>query len=59
MFVVFIKFKIYIKGFLGIWNGDMLDDYLRFDGIILLFNVMGREIYFDFGLKCKFIVSLL
>ena len=53
------KFKTYTKGLLGTWNGDILDDYLRPDGTTLPSNATGREIHFDFGLKCKFTVSLL
>ena len=52
------KFKTYTKGLLGTWNGDALDDYLRPDGITLPSNATAREIHFDFGLKCKFIYSL-
>ena len=41
------------KGLLGTWNDDTLDDFLRPDGTTLPSNATGRQIHFDFGLKCK------
>lgn len=52
------KFKSHTKGLLGTWNGDTLDDFLRPDGTTLPSNATGREIHFDFGLKCKFTLNL-
>lgn len=47
------SFKGNTKGLLGTWNGDKLDDFLRPDGTTLPSNATGREIHFDFGLKCE------
>ena len=46
-------FKGHTKGLLGTWNGNKGDDFLKPDGIILPSNATGRQIHFDFGLKCE------
>ena len=46
-------FKGHTKGLLGTWNGNKEDDFLKPDGIILPSNATGRQIHFEFGLKCK------
>ena len=53
------KFKGHTKGLLGTWNDDPLDDFLRPDGTTLASNATGRKIHFDFGQKCKFVLTLL
>ena len=48
------KYKGQTKGLLGTWNGDTEDDFLRPDNTTLPSNATGRQIHFEFGLKCKF-----
>lgn len=35
-----VRFVNYIKGFLGMWNDDFLDDFMIFYGIVLLVDVI-------------------
>lgn len=48
------NFKGQTKGLLGTWNDNVVDDFLRPDNTTLPSNSTGRQIHFDFGLKCKF-----
>ena len=48
------NFKGQTKGLLGTWNDNVEDDFLRPDNTTLPSNSTGRQIHFDFGLKCKF-----
>ncbi|EDV29249.1 uncharacterized protein TRIADDRAFT_51362 [Trichoplax adhaerens] len=41
------------KGLLGVWNGNMNDDFTRPDGSKILINATEFEIYYDFGEKWK------
>ena len=41
------------KGLLGVWNRDPNDDLQTPDGNILSPNATMREIYYEFGEKCK------
>ena len=47
------SFKGNTSGLLGTWNGDKDDDFLKPDGTTLPSNATGRQIHFNFGLKCK------
>ena len=55
VFAAPLSFQGQTKGLLGTWNDDQEDDFLTPDGNILPSNATGRQIHFDFGLKCKFI----
>lgn len=51
------SFMYNTKGLLGTWNEDQDDDFLKPDGTTLATNATGRQIHFQFGLKCKFYQS--
>ena len=55
VFAAPLPFRGQTKGLLGTWNDDQEDDFLTPDGSILPSNATGRQIHFNFGLKCKFI----
>lgn len=55
VFAAPLSFQGQTKGLLGTWNDDQEDDFLTPDGSILPSNATGRQIHFNFGLKCKFI----
>ena len=55
VFAAPLSFQGQTKGLLGTWNNDQEDDFLTPDGTILPSNATGRQIHFNFGLKCKFI----
>ena len=55
VFAAPFSFQGQTKGLLGTWNDDQEDDFLTPDGNILPSNATGRQIHFNFGLKCKFI----
>lgn len=43
-------------GFLGNINGNMNDDLKMFNGILLFFNMIEWELYFNFGEFCKIVI---
>ena len=45
-------------GLLGVYNGDVTDDLKAPDGTLISMNASTRDIYYDFGTKCKFICHL-
>ena len=40
------------KGLYGTWNNDVRDDYTLPDGTVLKTNMSGRDLHFDYGMKC-------
>ena len=45
------------RGLLGTWNDDPNDDFTLPDGTVLPPSSTSRKIHFDFGVKCKFLIT--